>query len=144
MSEHSLSKGYVSFTSILPFSSSAPIFTIATRGFSIPTTFFMYIEPIFANCTRCDALASTLAPQSISNDAPLAVGISGASGERSTPFILPTINCPPTRIAPVLPADTKASASPCFTRFIPTTIDEFFFFLIAITGGSSNPMTSSA
>ncbi len=104
----------------------------------------MYIEPIFANCTRCDALASTFAPQSISRAGPFAVGIRGASGDLSTPFILPTTNCPPTSIAPVLPAETNASASPCFTRFMPTTIDEFFFFLMAITGGSSKPITSSA
>ncbi len=85
-----------------------------------------------------------MAPQSIRSAGPLAVGITGASGERSTPFILPTTNWPPTSIAPVLPAETNASASPCFTRFIPTTIDEFFFFLIAITGGSSKPIISSA
>ena len=85
-----------------------------------------------------------MAPQSIRSAGPFAVGISGARGERSTPLILPTTNWPPTSMAPVLPADTNASASPCFTRFIPTTIEEFFFFLIAITGGSSNPITSSA
>ena len=44
--------GYVSFTSIFPFSSSAPIFTIATRGFSMPITFSIYKEPIFANCNK--------------------------------------------------------------------------------------------
>ena len=33
-----LRSGYVSFTSIFPFSSSIPIFTIATLGFLIPTT----------------------------------------------------------------------------------------------------------
>ena len=33
---------------------------------------------------------------------PFSVGISDASGGRSTPLILPTITCPPTRIAPNL------------------------------------------
>ena len=33
-------------------------------------------------------------------------GISGASGALSTPFNLPTITCPPTSVAPVLPAET--------------------------------------
>ena len=50
----------------------------------------------------------------------------------------------PTRIAPVLPADTNASASPFLTSFIPTTIEESFFLRIASTGGSSKPITSSA
>ena len=49
------------------------------------------MEPIFANCTRCEALASTLAPQSMSSENPLVVGISGASGARSTPLIRPTM-----------------------------------------------------
>ena len=37
-----LSKGYVSFTNVLPFSSSAPILTIATLGFLTPTTFSIF------------------------------------------------------------------------------------------------------
>mgnify|MGYP003376202187 CR=1 FL=1 len=48
------------------------------------------MEPIFANCTRWEALASTFAPQSIISDTPFFVGISGANGGRSTPFTLPT------------------------------------------------------
>ena len=36
---HSLSSGKVSFTSAFPFSSSAPLLTMATFGFLIPTTF---------------------------------------------------------------------------------------------------------
>ena len=39
MSLHSRSNGNVSLTKALPFSSSAPILTIATRGFFTPTTF---------------------------------------------------------------------------------------------------------
>ena len=44
----------------------------------------------------------------------------------------------------VLPADTNASASPFLTSFMPTTMEESFFLRTAITGGSSNPITSSA
>ena len=39
ISSHSFNNGNVSFTRAFPFSSSAPIFTIATLGFLIPTTF---------------------------------------------------------------------------------------------------------
>ena len=82
--------------------------------------------------------------QSISRDTPFAVGINGASGGRSIPLIRPTSVCPPTSIAPELPADTNASASPFFTSFIPTTMDESFFLRIAFTGGSAVSITSVA
>ena len=36
---HSFRRGKVSFTSAFPFSSSAPLFTMATLGFLMPTTF---------------------------------------------------------------------------------------------------------
>ena len=52
--------------------------------------------------------------------------------------------CPPTKIAPELPADTNASASFCFTIFIPMTMDDCFFLRIAFTGGSAVSITSSA
>ena len=89
-----------------------------------------------------DALAGTFAPQSIKSATPFSVGIRDASGGLSTPLILPTITCPPTRIAPELPADTNASAFPSFTIFIPTTMEESFFLLIAFTGGSAVSITS--
>ena len=41
-----------------------------------------------------------------------------------------------------LPAETKASAFPSFTSPIPTTIDESFFFLMALTGASAISITS--
>ena len=70
------------------------------------------------------------------------VGIRGASGGRSTPFALPTSTCPPTSTAPVLPEETKASASFFLTIFNPTTIEESFFLRIANTGGSAVSITS--
>ena len=97
-----------------------------------------------ANCTRWDGLASTFAPQSIRRDTPSFVGISGASGGRSTPLMRPTIVCPPTRTAPVLPEETNASASPQRTFFMPTTIEESFLWRIALTGGSPVSMISVA
>jgi len=74
----------------------------------------------------------------------LFVGINGANGGRSIPLIRPTNNCPPTKIAPELPADTKASASPFFTSPMATEIEESFFLRIAITGGSAVSITSVA
>ena len=47
-------------------------------------------------------------------------------------------------VAPELPADTMASASPFFTMFIPTTREESFFLRMAFTGGSSVAITSVA
>ena len=72
------------------------------------------------------------------------MGINGARGGLSTPFILPIITCPPTRLAPVLPAETIASASPFLTIYIHFTKEESFFFLIAATGGSPVSITSLA
>ena len=57
--------------------------------------------------------------------------MSGARGDLFTPLDLPTISCPPARMAPELPAEIIASASPLFTIFIPTVSDESFLLLIA-------------
>ena len=104
----------------------------------------IYIEPIFAHCTRKLDLASTLPPLSTSNEKPVLVGITGARGGRSTPGILPIIVWPPTIIAPELPADINASAWPSFTRYIALTNEESFFRLTAITGGSPVSIISVA
>ena len=80
----------------------------------------------------------------MSKDTPRSVGISGAKGGLCMPFILPTITCPPTSTAPELPAETNASASLFLTIFMPTTIDDCFFRLIATTGGSAISITSGA
>ena len=72
------------------------------------------------------------------------VGINGARGGLSTPLLLPTSTCPPTRTAPVLPDEIKASASCFLTIFKPTTIDESFFLRIAKTGGSAVSITWDA
>ena len=71
---------------------------------------------------------ATLAPQSISRETPVAVGISGARGARSTPLLFPTRTCPPTSTAPVLPQDTKAEASLLLTIRSAFTREESFFF----------------
>ena len=63
---------------------------------------------------------------------------------RSTPGRRPSTNSPHAIIAPELPADTTASASPDFTRSKQTRIDDCFFCLTAIDGGSCMVMTSGA
>ena len=80
----------------------------------------------------------------MSKDTPRSVGISGAKGGLCIPFILPTMTCPPTSTAPELPAETNASASLFLTIFMPTTIEDCFFRLIATTGGSAISITSGA
>ena len=102
------------------------------------------MEPIFAHCTRNAGLASTLAPLSTISTQPLSVGTIAPIGGLSTPGRRPTITCPPTSIAPELPAETKASASFFLTILSALTIEESFFLLIAITGGSPVSITSVA
>ena len=68
---------------------------------------------------------------------PFILGRPGHKHGLSIPFILPTINVPPANKAPVLPADTIASAFLSFTKFNATTIEESFLRLTAITGLSS-------
>ena len=102
------------------------------------------MDPILANWSKCSGRASTFAPQSIKSDTPVSVGIIGARGGLLIPLIRPTIVCPPTSTAPELPAETKASASFCFTIFIPITIDDCFFLRIACTGGSAISIISGA
>ena len=76
----------------------APIFTIPTRGFLIPMIFSIYTEPILANCTRWEGLASTLAPQSTRSATPFSVGINGAEEEKGNALVKETYpllkNCP--------------------------------------------------
>ena len=58
---------------------------------------------------------------------PVFVGSSGASAARRTPRILFTTSVAPESSAPVLPADTRASPSPFFSRFRPTVMLESLF-----------------
>ncbi len=63
---------------------------------------------------------------------------------RSTPGSRPSTNRPQAIIAPELPAETTASASPAFTRSKQTRIDDFFFCFTAIDGASCMVITSGA
>ena len=63
---------------------------------------------------------------------------------RSTPGRRPSTNRPHAIIAPELPADTTASASPDLHRSKHMRIDDFFFCFTAIDGASCMVMTSGA
>ena len=132
------------FVSSLPFSSSAPLFIRPTRGSRIPITFCIYALPIIANCCRYWGLQSTLAPQSINSTGPFTVGRIGANAGLFTPFIRRTISVAPASTAPVLPAETNASAPPFATSSSAFTSDESFFLFIAMVGCSSHDITIGA
>ena len=100
----------------------------------MPMSFFAYISPILANWHIHSALASTLAPQSRSSEAPFAVGMTVARGVRRAPLIRPSFSWPPARMAPDEPADKKASASPFLTAMSPLTIEDSFLACMADTG----------
>ena len=71
-------------------------------------------------------------------------GITVAIAGRFTPGMRPSVSIALVATAPELPADTKASARPSFTRRIATLMEQSFFFLTASTGDSSISATSGA
>ncbi|MNC12699.1 hypothetical protein D3C75_604240 [compost metagenome] len=86
-----------------------------------------------------------LAPRSsASTPTSSSVGIIGASAGRSIPCIRPTTSNPVVISAPVLPDEIIASASPSRTIRPATTMDESFLRRTALTGSSSEPITSPA
>ena len=70
--------------------------------------------------------------------------MTGESAARRRPRMRLTTSVAPESSAPVLPADTKPSASPFFTRFNPTIKEESGFFLKAVAGSSAISTTSVA
>ena len=103
----------------------------------MPRICLLKIAPIWANCTKWLGRQSTLAPASISS-----AGVDGvmsiiqAIAGRSIPSIFPRPNNAAPNTAPVLPAEINDEALPSFTRFIPTTIEEFGLLRIAFMGDS--------
>ncbi len=72
----------------------------------------------------------------------LAIGKILVSPGRSIPLIRPTMKRPAAKIAPVFPAEKKASAFPSLTAVAARTIDESFFRRIARTGSSPIEISS--
>src|SRR5437867_3998069 len=83
-----------------------------------------YTWPITANCMRWAGLGSTLAPTSRRTVKRLRFGTTAAMAGRSTPGSTPITNMAMAMAAPVLPADTKADASPSLTSWAATRRDE--------------------
>jgi hypothetical protein len=75
---------------------------------------------------------------------PLAVGTAAQIAGRSIPGIIFMTNLEIAISAPVLPAETQASASPFLTRFTATRIDESFLLRKAREGDSCISTTSEA
>ena len=65
-----------------------------------------------------------------------------ASAARPTPLTRPTTSVPAVRMAPVEPAEKKASALPSRTALQPRTMLESRFLRTASVGCSAMPMTS--
>ena len=75
---------------------------------------------------------------------PLTVGSAAQMAGRSMPGSILRTKREIAISAPVLPAETQASASPFLTRLIATRIDESFLLRKATAGDSSIPTTSLA
>ena len=87
---------------------------------------------------------SIFAPKSSTCVGPLSVGTADIIAGLSTPDIVLSTNLAIDINAPVLPALTHASASPFFTKFMATLIEESFLCLRATDGESSMLITSLA
>ena len=80
--------------------------------------------PMMARSTRCCASAPIEAPTSSTMESPRSVGHWQASAGRSMPAIMRRQNFAMAMSAPVLPAETVASASPVFTASSAIHMDE--------------------
>ena len=101
--------------------------------------------PIMPNSNKLLGLQSALAPASTRRDGmPPTMGYTLARAGLSIPCILPKINNPPARRAPVDPAEMNISPSPFLTMLMPFTIEESFLDLTALTGASSLEITCVA
>ena len=67
--------------------------------------------------------------------------MTGATAARRMPGMRLTRKVAPVKMAPVLPADRKASPSPAISRFMPTVREESFFRRQAVEGLSQISMT---
>ena len=77
------------------------------------------------NWVSISLLHSAFAPESISIKQPFSFGMMVGMAVRRTPLRRLTTSDAPTTIAPVLPAETKASPCPSLSARIPTAIEQF-------------------
>src|SRR4051794_22630151 len=99
-------------TSGVPLPCSSPTDSSPTRGRSSPYAASMKQVPMYANCSRCSGLTSTLAPQSRRRTGPPGMGSSTARAGRYTPRRRLIARVDAASVGPVLPAETSASAWP--------------------------------
>ena len=131
-------------TASLPLISSSPMLRMPTVGQSLCSNAATSMAPMMPNWSRCSGPQSTLAPRSSMWVCPLAVGTAAQIAGRSIPGIIFMTNLEIAISAPVLPAETQASASPFLTRFTATRIDESFLLRKAREGDSCISTTSEA
>ena len=116
-----------------------------TLGRSAPCSLSMKREAIRANWRMLCSVASIVAPASRRHAGfPCEVGKSPQRAGRSIPRIRPSTRSAAAIVAPVLPADATASASPCFTISVATPIDVSPRRRRALEGCSSIATTSVA
>ena len=111
-------------TSSTPLISSVPTLSRPTVGRSTCKMMRAIAEPMIARSTRCRASAPTEAPRSSTTDWPRCVGQSAAKAGRSMPGRVRRQIFAIAISAPVLPAETAASASPFLTASIAIHIEE--------------------
>ena len=112
-------------TSSRPLTSSTPMLSRPIFGRSRSNNTCAIAPPITARLTRWCASAPIEAPRSSTIDSPRSVGHSAAMAGRSMPGMVFKLNFAMAMRAPVLPADTAASASPFFTASSASHIDDF-------------------
>jgi len=130
--------------SSVPFDSSSPLESTATRGRGTPSTRREKTSPMSPNCTRWSGLHSTLAPPSSMIDWPFSVGSTVMIAGRSTAPVRPRTKIAPAITAPLLPAETMPQASPRRTISKQSRMELSFLRRIAWPGWSSISTTSVA
>ena len=117
----------VCLTREVPLADSSPTDSNATRGFSIPTTFWAYRADMTAYWPRWAGLAWMFAPQSHRTKGPWNDGITTAMPGRSTPGRARSFNWQAAAKAPVLPALRTASTSRAAASLAVFSSEESFF-----------------
>ena len=108
-----------------PFTSSVPTLRRPTVGRSTSNTMRAIAAPITAMSTRWAASAPIVAPTSSTIDSPRVVGQIAAIAGRSIWAMVLRQTLDMAISAPVLPADTQASASPSRTAWTAIHMDDF-------------------
>ena len=104
----------------------------------------MYFEPMTPKESSISGRQSAFAPASTRRNLDFGVGIMVAIAGRFTPLMRLVIKVPPTAMAPVLPADTKASPFPSARARSPTAREVSEFSLSTEVGSACISNTRGA